>query len=308
MFCPKREREHLKASIIIPCRDERHYIRQTLQHILNVSAGVPYEIIVVDDGSRDGCCDFLRQGKCSLAYTGENYVPDIQLLTTTGTGVARARNFGAGWATARYLVFCDAHIIVSPGWLEGLITCLEKGEADAVCPTMIFTRPLHYTFYGGTWDENFSWVGITDRPPGLREIPFAPSGCLAIRKDVFKQVGGFEEDFQVWGYDDAELSLKLWLFGYRVAVNPFVRIFHINRYSPKYQRGRHLLHNLLLLAILHFSAPRLARKIESFKHYPDFSPSLYKELWEKHYLRRLSYFQRRLFSDDWFMQKFGISL
>jgi glycosyltransferase involved in cell wall biosynthesis len=308
MLFRSEDRERPEVSLIIPCRDEQHYIRQTLRHILNVPVEAPYEIIVVDDGSEDGCCNFLRQGELFPPPTAEAYWPYIELLTIPGMGVARARNLGALRARAPYLVFCDAHVIMPPGWLKRLINCLQEGETDAVCPAITLTRPLHYTFYGGTWNENLSWVGITSRPLGLQEIPFAPSGCLAICRDVFKDVGGFEEDFQVWGYEDVEFSLKLWLFGYKVAVHPFVQILHISRTLPKYQSGVHLIHNLLLLAILHFSPCRLNKVIGLLQHCSGFTLNLYQELWDKYYFRRRIYFQRRVFSDHWFGQKFGLLL
>lgn len=296
------------VSIVIPCRDEGHYVQQTIRQILNMPGEIPYEIIVVDDGSRDGCCNFLRRGGHLPVPVDKAGGPAIHLLSTSGVGTARARNLGAASARASDLVFCDAHVIVSPGWLEGLTGCLEKGEADAVCPAIELTRPPGYTFYGGTWNENLSWVGLASRPAGVQEIPLAPSGCLAVRKDVFRSVGGFEESFRIWGCEDAEFSLKLWLFGYRVAVHPFVRVLHISREPPKYQSGGHLIHNLLLLAILHFSTHRLARVVNLARNYTGFPAGLEKKLRYLHRDRRLSYFQRRVLSDDWFMRKFGIPL
>ncbi|MEW6275015.1 MAG: glycosyltransferase [Bacillota bacterium] len=309
MFYLAKER-YPRVSLIIPCRDERYYIRQTLQHILNVPAGASYEIIVVDDGSGDGCCNFLRRGKLATPEAGGTPArPAIHLLTTTGLGVARARNLGAALARAPHLVFCDAHIIVSPGWLGGLIDSLEKGMFAAVCPAITFTGPPFYTVYGGTWNESLSWVGIREQPTGLQEIPLAPSGCLAVRKDVFRNVGGFEDGFRLWGYDDAEFSLKLWLFGFRVAVHPLVRIFHVARPTPKYQLwGEHLVFNLLLMALLHFSGHRLAKTVTLAKSFPGFTPALYKQLFLKNGARRREYMRRRVFNDDWFMKRFNIPL
>ncbi len=321
------------VSIVIPCRDEGHYVQQTIRQILHTPGEIPYEIIVVDDGSRDGCCNFLRRGghppspvtssgfrvpsrkNPQLATRNPELMvhvdkaggPAIHLLSTSGAGAARARNLGAAAARAPYLVFCDAHVIVSPGWLEGLIGCLEKGEADAVCPAIELARPPGYTFYGGTWNENLSWVGLVSRPAGVQEIPLAPAGCLAVRADVFRSVGGFEEGFRIWGCDDAEFSLKLWLFGFRVAVYPLVRILHLTRPAPAYQlRGEHLVFNLLLLALLHFSGPRLAKTVILAENFPGFTPALSTQLFLTNQARRCVYMRRRVFSDDWFMQRFKI--
>jgi len=292
------------VSIIVPCREEGHYVGQTIRQMMNTPAGIPYEIIVVDDGSRDGCCDFLRRELNAPGTKAGG--PAVNLLTTSGVGAARARNLGAAAARAAFLVFCDAHVIVSPGWLEGLLGCLEKREADAVCPAIELTRPPGYTFYGGAWNKNLSWTGIQKPPPGLQAVPLLPSGCLGVRADVFRGAGGFEKGFRIWGYEDAEFSLKLWLFGYRAAVWPSVRVLHVSRTLHSYQSGEHLVHNLLLLAVLHFSGERLARAVSLARRYPGFTPGLEQKLREKYSGRRQAYFRRRVFSDDWFMQKFGI--
>jgi len=299
MFVVSKAKDIPSVSIIIPCRNEQHYVRQTVDHIHAVDAGRPYEIIVVDDGSTDGCCDFLR-------YDRPVYL-DVRLLNTLKPGVARARNLGAGKADGRFLVFCDAHLVVSPGWLKGLTGRLEEGKAEAVCPAIAHTAAPGKFFYGGTWNGKLCWISLTVPPAEEGVVPLAPSGCLAVRRDVFFAAGGFEEEFKVWGYDDAEFSLKLWLFGHRVTVDPRIRILHISRPLPEHQQnGEYLVHNLLLLAILHFSGPRLARTIELARGYPDFTPGLPGILWRKHYARRQDYFQRRVFSDDWFMRKFNI--
>lgn len=48
------------VSIIIPCKNEGDLVEMTLNSMDNAKTGIDYEIIVVDDGSVDGCCGFLR--------------------------------------------------------------------------------------------------------------------------------------------------------------------------------------------------------------------------------------------------------
>ncbi|MBE3587320.1 MAG: glycosyltransferase [Thermoanaerobacteraceae bacterium] len=305
------------ASVIIIARDEHPYLEQTVRFMNAVPAGYPMEIVVVDDGSRDGCARFLscaRMPRCR-----------IKLLSTEGLGPARARNRGARVAAGEILVFCDAHIIVPPGWLASLAAPLAAGQAGAVCPALVHTADPARPIYGGTLNSRLSWTGLTRPgavfPAGMvglpsgpcdtrstpSPVPLAPAGCLAVRRDAFYGVGGFEEELAAWGYDDVEFSLKLWLFGHPVAVVPGVKVAHISRPPRPYQRwGEDLTANLLLTAALHFSDHRLARLAGLAGSYPGFARAWSRVWREPVWKKRQEYFRRRVYDDDWFMAAFGV--
>src|SRR5438270_863334 len=61
-----------------------------------------------------------------------------------------------------------------------------------------------------------------------------PGGCIAISKKVFTDIGGFDREFRVWGYEDVEFSIRMWLFGYSCFVQPKVKILHLFRTSHPY--------------------------------------------------------------------------
>ncbi|MGB9804039.1 glycosyltransferase family 2 protein [Desulfofundulus sp.] len=287
------------ASVIIICRDELPYLEQTIRFMLTVPSGYPMEIIVVDDGSRDGCTDFLRrEGELSR---------QVRLITTAGLGPARARNMGAVWARGGLLVFCDAHIIVPAGWLGELARPVLAGQVDAVCPALVHTGNPRLAIYGGTLNRDFSWVGLTSPPRSLSPVPLAPAGCLAVSREAFWEVEGFEEGLTTWGYDDVEFSMKLWLFGFTVAVMPWVKVVHISRPWKPYQRpGENLIRNLLLLAVLHFGPRRLARVVAMARHSPGFSRTPVGVHAQSVLRKRRAYFRRRVHDDDWFMNTFDI--
>ncbi|AEG17008.1 glycosyl transferase family 2 [Desulfofundulus kuznetsovii DSM 6115] len=287
------------ASVIIICRDELPYLEQTIRFMLTVPSGCPMEIIVVDDGSRDGCADFLRRG-------GE-LSRRVHLVDAPGLGPARARNLGAARARGELLVFCDAHIIVPGGWLGDLARAVLAGQAHAVCPALVHTENPHLAIYGGTLNKDLSWVGLTLPPRSLSPVPLAPAGCLAVSREVFLEVGGFEEGFTGWGYDDVEFSLKLWLFGFVVAVMPWVKVIHISRPLKPYQRpGENLTRNLLLLAALHFNPHRLARVAAMARSYAGFSEAWARASAPGVLKKRDEYFRRRVHDDDWFVNTFGM--
>lgn len=258
------------------------------------------EIIVVDDDSSDDCCRFLHSDR---SYR------QIKLISTTGVGAARARNLGAAAANGEFFIFCDAHITVTEGWVEALINGFTLAWAGSVAPAIGSLAEPSKTGYGLTWNSRLeaTWLPPPrDFKPS--PVPFLPGGCLAVRADAFNEVGGFDNGFQVWGYEDTELSLKLWLFGFNLYIIPGVKILHIFRESHPYQVDlQHVHYNMLRLAYSHFKEERIEQVLELFN----------KSDWQKKRLtnrvinggaleQRQSYFARRAYDDDWFMNRFNI--
>lgn len=286
------------TSIIIPCCNEGEYIKKTVESMQTAKSAVAYEIIVVDDGSTDGCCDFLR----------DEEKKGIRLISTAGVGAANARNLGVIAAKGDNYVFCDAHIFVGDGWLDSLTGSLAIPDVDVVVPGIVnATNPGSPAGYGQTWDDKLATVWFNEKPAKLKEVPLAPGGCLAVRAAVFREVGGFETGFKKWGFEDVELSLKLWLFGFKIYVNPNVTVQHVFRTSQTYFiRDEEYHYNYLRMAFSHFNRKRIEKILASALHLRNahitLTDLLFSDIWEQ----RRRYMARRKFDDDWFMQKFSI--
>lgn len=289
-----------RASIIVPCRNEGIKIKQTLDFFLRTEAAdsTEAEIIVVDDGSQDGCCDFLRPKPA--AYSG------IKLLSTPGLGAARARNTGALHSRGEILVFCDAHILVPKGWLNTLLSSLEETGAGAVSPGIGPMDPSRPAGYGQTWNEKME-VRWLKKPGQPVPIPLAPGACLAVKREVFEKTGGFDNGFSSWGSEDLEFSLKLWLFGFSVYVEPRIRIGHHFRRKPPYTvNGTEFTYNKLRMALSHFSKERFAAFAGLLKNDPHIPAAFAKLIFSDSLDQRKRYFKERVRSDDWFFAHFHI--
>jgi GT2 family glycosyltransferase len=119
-------------------------------------------------------------------------------------GPAAARNLGVDEARGELLAFCDADDVVQPGWLNACVTALA--EADVVAGVF----DLH-SLNGGVERE------LT--PAATSQLGFLPAGLaanLAVRRDAFTSVGGFDEVLFVG--EDIDLCWRLQLAGYRFAV------------------------------------------------------------------------------------------
>ncbi len=301
------------ASIIIASRDEGIRLKQTLDSIINASGRIPYEIIVVDDGSTDNSVPD------SILSSG----PPVQVIRTPGMGVAPARNAGARIAQGDMLIFCDAHITVPDYWLDILGSVIENEKCDAVTPgigplepsafvplyRLAASAPIYSIGCGRIFRTLISntWLHEHTRPI---DCPILSGGCFAVRHEVWRRIGGYEESFRGYGYDEEEISLKLWLFGYRLMTVPSVIIHHKFRPAAPYQIvNSDMLHNRMFAALCHFNDERTTRMLDHLESYPEFQMISQQVFTPANYEnKRKHYFSRRKYDDDWYFRKFDLSL
>lgn len=286
------------VSLIIPVKNEGGNVRTTLESALEAKTDYPFEIVVVDDGSSDGCCDFIK------SFAHANSEP-IQSIRTDGIGLAKAKNLGAEYSKGDYLIFCDAHLFFEELWIDRLLEPIRTGQADGTTPGVAWSNAPDIVGYGHTLDQNLEtqWNGwqATAFPS-----PVMFGGCSAISRNVFFDIGGFDHDFRVWGYEDVEISLKMWLFGYKCYVQPAVKILHLFRgtfpYTVSYE---HVYYNMMRMAYSHFNEKRIQACKQLIKHAdPDYIESLVLE--SDVLNQRQAFFARRKYDDNWFMHNFGI--
>ena len=115
--------EYILMSVVIPVYNVQEYLQKCVDSVLNQTIS-NYEVILVDDGSRDGC-----PGICDKY--AEVYENVISLHKENG-GLSDARNFGVKHASADYIVFVDSDDYVDPEYLESLWNLHLKYSSDIV--------------------------------------------------------------------------------------------------------------------------------------------------------------------------------
>lgn len=128
-----------KISVIIPAYNEVGHIANNLKEIIRIFNGLGYrhEIIVVDDGSRDGTYDEARK------------VPDVIVKRNMQNyGKGRALKKGVRFATGDYIVFLDADMDLHPGQINTFFDIMKLDDADVVIgskmhPNSKVAYPLH---------------------------------------------------------------------------------------------------------------------------------------------------------------------
>jgi GT2 family glycosyltransferase/glycosyltransferase involved in cell wall biosynthesis len=181
------------------------------------------EIIMVDNGSTDG----------SIAFVQGAY-PSVRVIAAGhNLGFAGGNNLGARTATGEYLALINNDARADPRWLQAMVEEMEKGPEVACAASKIlgphgktidFVGPV-MNLYGRAFqiDEGMPLTpGFYDEP---RELLAPCGGAMAIRRDVFWEIGGFDEDYIAY-YEDVDLGWRLWLLGYNVLFVPQAIAYH----------------------------------------------------------------------------------
>ena len=206
---------------------------------------------MVDDGSTDGCCAGLT-----------DMFPQV-ITENTRIGVAMPK-FGWQGAQGKIYVFCDANIQVEKDLFIKLLAGFENPDVKVQAPYLSDIQNPATGGFGMTLNNHLDgvWLGQVHK---LTEVPVLPSTCLAVYADVYWQVGGFDEGFRILGHEDVELSIRLWLCGYSLWLNPFTRIKHFSFRKALLFSEETLGHNVIRLACLHFNTKRIAKTLNCLK-------------------------------------------
>ncbi len=212
------------ASIVIPNYNGERFLPTCLNALRAQDYPADrFEVIVVDDASRDGSLDLLKRE-----------FPEVRVVALQrNRGLATACNAGATVARGDALVMLNNDTEASPGWLSALMsTLIAHPEAGAVASKMLlFDRRdiLHSAgdMYGrdgiprnrGVWERD---EGQYDED---RRVFGGCGGAVAYRRDAWEEAGGFDEQFFMY-LEDVDLAWRLRLLGWEALFAPEARVYH----------------------------------------------------------------------------------
>ncbi len=228
------------VSIIIPAYNGLSYTRQCLQALWQNTSGIPYEVIVVNNGSTDETGDFLAQ-----TGTGVKVIANQANL-----GFARACNQGAGAARGQYLVFLNNDTIPQRGWLAALVAVVRRDPRIGVVGSKLL-YPDGRVQHAGVAIRRERPLGTQHIYKGCpasvpqvnkeRDFQVVTGACMLVRRDLFKVLQGFDEVY-VNGYEDVDFCLRVRQAGWRVVYTPRSVLIHYE--SATEGRHRYNMQNL----------------------------------------------------------------
>ena len=185
----------------------------------SAEADHPIEILFVDNGSDDGSAEYLAAQS------------DVRLIRNeTNEGAPKARNQALAEARGDWIVFMDNDVIVTPGWLSRMLFHAEV-DGRSGCVGCLADRAAHGQQIELTADNDpQSLQRFADEIAGASRRQAKPvwllsSFLLLTRRSVVEAIGGFDEWFSPWGFEDDDYSLRARLAGFRnrLALDVFVR-------------------------------------------------------------------------------------
>jgi GT2 family glycosyltransferase len=213
------------VSIIIPTRDRLPLLRACVASIEARTDYPDFELIIVDNDSRE---------PATLAYL--DATPHRVVRIPGEFNFPRLVNTGAAHARGAYLVLLNNDTEVrSPEWMSAMLEFAQQPEVGAVGAKLLFPNgtlqhvgvvtglggpaghPL--TGFDARTSHYFGTAG------NIRNYSAVTAACMMVRRDVFQQVGGFDERFSS-GYNDVDFCLRVRRAGYRIVYTPYAELIH----------------------------------------------------------------------------------
>lgn len=211
------------------------------------------DVYVVDNASTDGSVHYVRE-----------HFPDVKIIVhSTNLGFADGYDRALERIKADFVVLLNNDTeVLSPDWVQSLVkVAASDPKIVAVgCKMVSMGQPDRLDSVGGMgipfW-RGFVDIGREERDEGQYDTEFEPfsfcGGATLLRKAVFEQAGGFDEKFFMYT-EDADLSWRLRLLGYKIGFAPGAKVAHFYSGSRDVRsldaRKLYLCHRNLLRAIL----------------------------------------------------------
>jgi glycosyltransferase involved in cell wall biosynthesis len=209
-------------SIVIPTYNRKPILEKCLraleQQQFDRTEIIGYEVVVVDDGSSDRTLDWLTSHASEFSH--------VRLFQQNHQGPAAARNLGVEKASGDIIIFIDSDLVVTATFLqahaEGLLQGKQERELknSALSPAPIFTygRVINTCNFDDPTSESYK---ITDF-----SAAYFATGNVAIARYWLEQAGFFDTRFQMYGWEDLELGVRLKKLGLTLIKCPAAVGYH----------------------------------------------------------------------------------
>ncbi|MFA6534321.1 MAG: glycosyltransferase family 2 protein [Patescibacteria group bacterium] len=228
----------MSLSIVILVYKSKGLLRQCLKGLRLLRLAIPYEVIVVDNGSGDGCGEMVRTEFPEVKY----------IATEKNLGYSGGNNLGLQQATGRYVMIINPDILILTNELEKMVRYLDEHPAVGILGSKLINPDgtLQYSCYCfPSFLMPFYRRTILGRLPGLRqkverylmmnwdhkesrEVDWLLGGCQMIRRSALDKVGLLDERFFMY-FDDVDYCRRFWEAGFSVVYFAEAEVVHYHQ-------------------------------------------------------------------------------
>ncbi|MBE9191777.1 glycosyltransferase family 2 protein [Gloeocapsopsis crepidinum LEGE 06123] len=240
-YSVRYEISHYKrVSIIIPTRNLGNILNKCLESIFQKSTYPNYEVIVIDNGSTEvKTLNIISQWLEQQPEHFKCYPLDVPF------NYSQLNNYAASKAEGDYLLFLNNDTeVVTPDWIEAMVEQAQRSSIGAVGALLLYPdNSIQHAGVvlglGGVAAHSHRYFPATT--PGyvcqvktINNYSAITGACLMCRREVFAEIGGFDETLAV-AYNDIDLCLKMSNLGYRNIYLPHVVLYHYESKSRGYE-------------------------------------------------------------------------
>lgn len=207
-------------SVIVVVKDKAHLTVLTLESVLKF-ADVPYELIVVDNGSADNTPLMLERFKGACVVRNQDNL-----------GFGPACMQAAAVAKGRYLCFLNNDALITPGAISAVLKNFDQEGVGAVGAKILLANGALQEAGSIIWSDG-SALGYgrgenADLPQYnfRRPVDYCSAVFLVTPRELFHNIGGFRDEFAPAYYEDTDYCMALWQKGWRVIYEPLAVIAH----------------------------------------------------------------------------------
>jgi GT2 family glycosyltransferase len=219
------------VSIIIPTKNLGKTLDKCLTSVFEKTTYPKYEVVLIDNGSTEPeTFEIIKKWKDNKPNQFRCYSLDIPF------NYSKLNNFAVQNTTGKYLLFLNNDTeVVTPDWIDAMVEQAQRPSIGAVGALLLYPDNTiqhagvvagiggvgshsHKHFHSGS-------PGYFNHINTVNNFSAVTAACLMCRRDVFEEVGGFEEDLPV-AFNDVDFCFKLVDKGYRNIYLPHVVLYH----------------------------------------------------------------------------------
>lgn len=210
------------VSVIIPVYNQFEYTYCCLKAIKENTKGVSYEIIIADDNSSDKTKEIQK--------VAEN----IKVIRNSENKrfLLNCKN-ASKFAKGKYLLFLNNDTQVQQGWLDKLVEYMENhSDTGLIGSKLIYEDGILQEAGGILWNDGTACGYGNGNNPLLpqynyvKETDYITGACILTRKDLWDEIGGFDERYVPAYYEDTDYAFEVRKKGFKVVYQPDSIVIH----------------------------------------------------------------------------------